>query len=94
MTRVLLVLYEMFALVCTVPFRPFVMFLGCLVADPWEPGNGITPPFFLFRSLSVTFCTGLSTGYRNRDVAVASFSDRCRGTLSFHHSDNTSYPFG
>ena len=80
MTRVMLVvLYGMFPVCAPCPFRPFVMFLGCLVADPWEPGNGITPSSRLTRF--VIFRTGLSTSYRNRYVAVASFSDM----LPWHH---------
>src|SRR6187401_3599683 len=67
----------------------FCRVLGCLVADSWEPGNGITPPFISFDSLTPSFllhwtlnelpepicCRGIIFGI----VAVAPFS--------FHHGD-------
>ena len=59
-------------------------------AVPWEPGSR-DHPTILHDSLTLTsFCTGISVSYRNRYVAVASFSDMlpwhdfricCRGTI-------------
>ena len=46
-----------------------------------NPEVGITPPSCMTRSRHASFCTGISVSYRNRYVAVASFSDM----LPWHH---------
>ena len=37
------------------PVSSFVVLLDCLVADPWEPGDGITPTFNLVPLAHSTF---------------------------------------
>ena len=64
------------ACVCTVPD----LFVACCHSFPCHrlvghPVTGITPPSCMARSRHASFCTGISMSYRNRYVAVASFSD-------------------
>ena len=48
----------------------------CHATILWEPGIRDHPTFYrMSRSRHFSFCTGISMSYRNRYVAVASFSD-------------------
>ena len=83
-------MYEMYDMFAPCPFVSCMFLLVCHAIDPWGPGSR-DHPTILHDSLTLTsFCIGISMSYRNRYVAVASFSDMlpwhhfricCRGTI-------------
>ena len=86
---------------CCVMYELHPMFAPCpschLLGPPLLPltrGNpvtGITPPSFA-RSRHTFFCTDVSMSCRNRNVVVALFCYRCRGTpFVFATMTNASY---